>query len=83
MKIDTMHSQGTTTVLIGLGTEQERSYGDEQLARIALSQDRLDWPEPLEPVAYVGGAKLRQLPRGFAYTVSRLGVSANIEFAAA
>lgn len=78
MKLDTMHSQGAVTVAIGLESEQERSYSNEQLARIALSQDRLTWPDTLQPVAYVSKAKLRRLPRDRRFSVLRLGAAAAV-----
>jgi len=59
MFIDTIHGPLGPTVLIAFENEAERRFTDEQLIRIACSQDLLDWDYPDEDDPSVGKVKDR------------------------
>jgi hypothetical protein len=66
-------------VTVTMQTARERRYTDEDLARIAYSQDRLLWRDGCSGIAECKDVrKLRRLPAGVSADVKRVGKRAEI-----
>jgi hypothetical protein len=73
MKIDAQHVDGASLVLMVLETGPEARYTNAHLARIAFSQDRLQWLHA--GTVSAESARLRRLPRDRRYSVLKLGTA--------